>query len=720
MTPPCSDVDIRVRSFRSLAALFVCCGLCPAADSAARFGHGLSAFERKDYTAAAAHLRAARPLLPKMEDYIAYYLAASLAEDRRYTEALRELDAMWKLRTPSPLLPKARLLQARVLTDLGSAAEAIRVLTERYSGLPKPEADMAAAEAYAAVGDRAQAAVSYQRVYYLYPTSTAAAAAGAHLKTVRAEMGDAYPPALPRQWLERGNRLMEAKEYKSALAEFVSMVPLLGGADREVAQVRVAASYLLKGESSTAYRHLRSLEPADPEADAERLYYLAECARKLKEQSRMTAFVKRLDEAHAASPWRLKALFAAANHFLLTNRHAEYVPLYQACYESFPEDKIAPQCHWKVTWQSYLTRSADAVRLLREHLKKYPASANASAALYYLGRSSESSGELSEARTCFSRLVERYPNYYYALLARERLLQIGVTKPPARAPDAAARFLGEVPFPPASKPESFDPLPATKLRIERSRLLTAAGYPEWAATELRFGARVDAQRSLSAMELASSAPSPFESLHRMKSLSPDYLSLPVEKAPTRFWELLFPLPYKNDLVRAAAERRLDPYLMAGLIRQESEFNPKAVSRAKALGLTQLRVGTGREMARKAGVARFQPNMLFRPEINLRLGAYYIRLMLDQWNGKWEQVLASYNAGKSRANEWVKWGDFREPSEFVETIPFTETRDYVQAVLRNAALYRRLYGAPPELVAAKTTPGKAAPASGKRAAVKRKR
>src|SRR6185295_854108 len=86
------------------------------------------------------------------------------------------------------------------------------------------------------------------------------------------------------------------------------------------------------------------------------------------------------------------------------------------------------------------------------------------------------------------------------------------------------------------------------------------------------------------------------------------------------------------------------------------------------------------------------NMLFQPTTNLRLGTTYLRSLLDQWGGKWEQTLASYNAGKSRVQAWITWGDFREPAEFVETIPFTQTRDYVQAVLRNAAAYRRIYGA----------------------------
>jgi soluble lytic murein transglycosylase len=107
-------------------------------------------------------------------------------------------------------------------------------------------------------------------------------------------------------------------------------------------------------------------------------------------------------------------------------------------------------------------------------------------------------------------------------------------------------------------------------------------------------------------------------------------------------------------------------------------------------------------------------MLFQPSMNLRLGTTYLRSLLDQWGGKWEETLASYNAGKTHVLEWIKWADFQEPGEFVETIPFTETREYVQSVLRNAAAYRRIYGAKLTLAeneaatpVAKVTPTKSA-------------
>jgi soluble lytic murein transglycosylase len=176
----------------------------------------------------------------------------------------------------------------------------------------------------------------------------------------------------------------------------------------------------------------------------------------------------------------------------------------------------------------------------------------------------------------------------------------------------------------------------------------------------------------------------------MKSLAPDYLGIPFDQMPRRFWELLFPLPYKKDLIRNAKLQNLDPYIVAGLIRQESEFNPGAISHKSAYGLTQIVPATGRQLARRNGVRRFRTSTLLQPAVNLRLGSHYLRTMLDEWNGKWEETLASYNAGKSHVVEWRTWDSFQEPAEFVENIPFTETREYVQAVLRNATIYRRLY------------------------------
>jgi soluble lytic murein transglycosylase len=181
----------------------------------------------------------------------------------------------------------------------------------------------------------------------------------------------------------------------------------------------------------------------------------------------------------------------------------------------------------------------------------------------------------------------------------------------------------------------------------------------------------------------------------MKSFSADYLSLALDKAPVKFWQMLFPLPYKDDVFVNARERGLDPWDVAALIRQESEFNPKAVSPANARGLAQVMPATGRQLSRQLKM-RYRTAMLFTPDTNLKLGTYYLRQLSDELQGKWEAVLASYNAGKSHVNTWLASSNFREPAEFVESIPFNETRVYVQSVMRNAEVYRKLYG--PKLAA----------------------
>jgi soluble lytic murein transglycosylase len=203
----------------------------------------------------------------------------------------------------------------------------------------------------------------------------------------------------------------------------------------------------------------------------------------------------------------------------------------------------------------------------------------------------------------------------------------------------------------------------------------------------------------------------------MKGLTSDYLSVPTDGASTRFWQMLFPLPWKDDVFRDAQSHNLDPYDVAALIRQESEFNPDAKSRANAYGLMQLLPSTGRMLGKQQGIAVTRPSMLLNPALNIELGTKYLRAQLDTWEGDWYRTLAAYNAGPGRVRQWTSGANVHEPLEFVENIPFDETREYVQAVLRNADMYKELYtkAPPPDPAPAK----KPAPAVTKKPAAKKK-
>jgi soluble lytic murein transglycosylase len=225
-------------------------------------------------------------------------------------------------------------------------------------------------------------------------------------------------------------------------------------------------------------------------------------------------------------------------------------------------------------------------------------------------------------------------------------------------------------------------------------MLSTGGLEDWAEGELRFGAQTDDQPYILATELAalsSRRAGPDQAMRYIKRYAGGYLYLPMESAPVDFWKLAFPIPYRADLERYSKQNGLDPFLMAALIRQESEFNPTVVSRSNARGLTQIMPSTGRELSRRLKVTQYSTAKLFQPGLNLQLGTFYLKSIADSVGGRWEAALAAYNAGLSRARAWSSWGEFREPAEFIETVPFTETRDYIQTVLRNADMYRRLYG-----------------------------
>lgn len=159
----------------------------------------------------------------------------------------------------------------------------------------------------------------------------------------------------------------------------------------------------------------------------------------------------------------------------------------------------------------------------------------------------------------------------------------------------------------------------------------------------------------------------------------------------RLLEIVFPFPYREIIVAEARTRGLDPHVVAGLIRRESLFQPRAVSSAGAIGLMQVMPNTGRTLARQAAVANFSPELLKEPEINVHLGTLYLRQQMERYGGRLPHVLSAYNAGPHRVTRWSSFPEFEDDHLFTERIPFRETRDYVRAVESHIRVYRALYG-----------------------------
>jgi soluble lytic murein transglycosylase len=645
---------------------------------------GATENDQRQFGDALTHLKAAGKRLPELADYTAYLSAAAESGLRQFGDIETTLLPVWQSTPTSPLVTKAVLLQAEAYLQGGNPAGALSIVQQHWADLPASQAEMLLARAYEAQNNAAAAAQHYQKIYVEYPLSKEASDAETALAR--------YPALSAEALLARGLKLESGGDYARAGKELTALLSRLSGPNSDLARVRVGAAAYLARENESAYKYLMSFETTAPDSEAERLYYLLESQRRLNRLDEMNATLEKLAQSYPQSHWRFEALTSVGNYYAAHDKPDVAQPLYRTCYESFLNDPQSAACHWKITWFTYLRDPAQAEGMLREHLTRYPASDQASPAMYYLGRIAESKSDWATARAFYDSISKAFPNYYYATLARQRLETPSIAGAPPSP--GTAQLLAGIQFLSRHAPESFEPTLLTKERIARSHLLNVAGLGDWAEGELRFGAKVDGQPQIMALELAelaSERDAPDQGIRYIKHYAPGYLSMPLNAAPDRFWRLAFPLPYRKSLEEYCREQMLDPYLMAALIRQESEFNPKAVSSANARGLAQVMPATGRQLSKKLKIQRFRTAMLFTPDMNLKMGTFYLRQLSDELQGKWEAALASYNAGKSHVTTWMASANYREPAEFVESIPFNETRAYVQSVLRNAEVYRRLYG-----------------------------
>ena len=158
----------------------------------------------------------------------------------------------------------------------------------------------------------------------------------------------------------------------------------------------------------------------------------------------------------------------------------------------------------------------------------------------------------------------------------------------------------------------------------------------------------------------------------------------------RVYRLIYPVWQESVLSAEAGTHQLDRALVAALIRQESSFNPRAISRAGALGLMQLMPAVGRQVAGALEFPMWDPKLLYQPDVNVQLGTAHLASLL-RGSDDVVHAIAAYNAGRSRVDRWSTKLGAEDPEIFIERIPFTETRDYVRIVLRNREMYRALYG-----------------------------
>jgi soluble lytic murein transglycosylase len=625
-----------------------------------------------------------------LDDYAAYLTAQAELQSNQLPQAEVVLSGFAKKYPDRVFVPQMPVLLANLCLAQGDPQTALHILSEHAgeSVANRPDYILALARAQQIAGDSIAAAKSFRHVYLGFPLSPEATQA----KTQLQNMG-ANAPLTVAEREHHANALYAAGRYNEAYDDYRALANDPGVNDSELhAQLLVAAAacdYKLK----RAYRQqIASLPDTNGEAGARRLYLLMELARDRGDVSEQQADVTQIEQRFPDSPWLAEALYSSGNMYMLRKDYPSAVAYYAELVKRFPRickgheepcSDYAPSAHWRAAWLNYrLGNYSDAAKLFDEQIARYPGGKEIPNAIYWRARIyQDQEHEPAKAAAYYQIVKDTYLHYYYAQQAALHLAELGnVTPAPAPELDGIQ---------PPTIPALTDDVPEDDPHVVRAKLLANAGLNEYIEPEIQAAEGSDEWGAFAEAEIYHSFGEDAKAMRVMKRALPFYTSAPIASIPVAYWHILFPEPYWNTIESESAKNGLDPYMVASLIRQESEFNPTVISYANAWGLMQLLPRVGAEMAHKDGIRHFDHNELLNPLINIKLGTKYLRQTLDKFDDKPEYAFAAYNAGDDRVTDWRSGTPFHGMDEFVESIPFTETREYVQAIIRNEMIYRDL-------------------------------
>jgi soluble lytic murein transglycosylase len=662
------------------------------AGSLAWLAVGYSRYIDQQYQQAISALEAAKPQAGELNDYVQYLEAASYAgqgNSAKVVELLRDFDGQM----PESIFQNEVVgLYGSALTSLGKTQEAI-VYLEAHRQPVKASVELALGRSYLHSERPEKGMEILKHLYFTMPASPEAEEAATLLTTAGSGLEGSYTEEMTRaDLLAKAGHWGEAEHIYRELQSKAS--------PEELGGVEVALASVMRHTNAGEGRTLLEQAQASGEANAQRLYLLGELARGSDNEGALVANLELMRTEAPASPWFEQALLSAANYYLLEKNFDRAIVLFREMRQRFQSSPRASYANWKAAWLTYRQGNREeAKQAFENQVAWYPSGPEVPAALYWRARIAEDERDYPLARAWYTKLSERFKNYYYGCLGRERLAALSASVSNASLSNTALTqdaTLAHIPALKAPGPEALEiEAPPDQLRAAKSQLLMNAGLNEFAIRELQAeqGGHGANWATLMIARIYEDGGQNHRAIQFLKKALPGYYSVDLSELPRAYWEILFPRPYWPDLQREATANSLDPYLVASLIRQESEFNPGAVSHANAYGLMQLLPQVGRGEARAAHIRHFTVESLLAPDVNIQLGTHYFKEMVTQYKGQVEYALAAYNAGSNRVDEWLQSGHYGDIAEFVESIPFTETREYVQAIMRNAKVYQRLYPQP---------------------------
>ena len=637
-----------------------------------------------------------------LADYAIYYTGLAELRVGRASDAKRTFASL-QARAPLGYLVEAAALREaecdEALGDQTGAAEIYERLSKTKTTAPD-DVLMRLGRAARAARDTSRAANAFARVYYEFPLSDLSPLAGAELETLPNVQPIAPDTGRYKLELGRAERLFGSKRYAQARTAFEGLKNAAQGDDRELVNLRLAeCDYYLKRPRNARDGTRPYIEHASRQAEA--LFFYAIAVRELGDEAEYIRTVRRIVTDFPTQSWSEEALNNLATHYIIQSEDDKADESFRELYEKFPNGRYSERAAWKIGWWAYKTgRYADTVRVFEKAAADFPRSDYRPAWVYWSGRAHDALKEKSAGTSRYTLVATDYLNSYYGRLAVKRL--DGAVPERHIVSDGSTAREGETVVSDEGKQIKIGaPLPPNEHII---RALLALDLYDQAVDELHYAQKNWGDSSAIQATLGWIAHERGElrtGINAMKRAYPQYLAAGGEKLPPELLKVLFPVNYWALIRKYSAQRNLDPYMMAALIAQESNFTPDIRSPANAYGLMQIVPATGRYYARALHLSRFSVRMLTTAETNLKMGTAYFADLVKQFGGA-HYALASYNAGENRVARWIAERPGVDREEFIDDIPFPETQNYVKKILGTADDYRRLYGAGPGRVEADDT------------------
>lgn len=629
-----------------------------SSDQGARFFLlGMSSVHLEHWEDAAKEMATAEEYYPLLADYALYYQGLALTKLKRPDDALAPLYKMLKNHPESRLTRSAMALYADTMAEAGHDKEAVEsyaAFIERYpSGNDAISALYSSALCREKAGDPAGAVAALRKIWLRYPASSFAGKAAQELQRLAAA-GSPVEPYSSDELYKRALTLYDLKKYKQAAAALAEL-PTTGESEEFAnrLQFKIGQAHLKGKQYQEAYATFDKLARKES-CGSEARFWLAKTLEKQGKEEEAFDLLIRLSEAKGGIAD--DALLEAAYIRRWQRNWGQAADLFGKYLARVPESKKSSSVLWESAWSGYQSRNyeraaADFKKLtLRDDMREK--------ALYWLGKSLAVRGDEKGAEEAFAALASEFPFGYYALIC-DRWCN------PADAPRAPKDLWEAVPVPAG---------------FEREKALITLGLYDEAGRELLLTRKknpVGAARLYLEMENFNGVYHTVASDRNRKGESGTMLGL------------RYPQAFRDEVEKNAALNGLSPNLVWAIIRTESNYHPTALSPVGAVGLMQIMPATAESISKGDG------SRLTKPDLNIRLGARHIKDLMQIYDNNLTLVIAAYNAGSGNVKRWQKGLGGLPKDEFIESITFKETREYVKKVMTAMELYQRLYRPPAE-------------------------